>query len=172
MIAAGLDAAGTDVALCRASRRKSCTVSVPNLAAANLDADNDEAASPFAGEFRVGLMSLPARGGNDRAAGLDIGTGVGLAKPRKGRHESGIEGELGPVPKGERRPFATTSMRRARVCDRHIDIHVCKPDGARVGRTPEVAQAKGRAALDSCTCAARAGGEAAGGEHETGRWAW
>ncbi|CAE7405242.1 unnamed protein product, partial [Symbiodinium sp. KB8] len=126
----GLDAAGTDVALCRASRRKSCTVSVPNLAAANLDADNDEAASPFAGEFRVGLMSLPARGGNDRAAGLDIGTGVGLAKPRKGRHESGIEGELGPVPKGERRPFATTSMRRARVCDRHIDIHVCKPDVA------------------------------------------
>lgn len=43
-------------------------------------------------------MSLPARGGNDSAAGLDIGTGVGFAKPRKGRrHDRGTGGELGPV---------------------------------------------------------------------------
>ena len=59
----------------------------------------------------IGLMSHPARGGNDRAAGLDIGTRVGLAKPREARHDSGIEGELGPVP--ERETARKTSMRRA-----------------------------------------------------------
>ena len=69
--------------------------------AASLDADNDEAASPGAGEFRVGLMSLPARCSNDSTARLDISTRVGLAKPREGRHDNGIEGELGPVPEGE-----------------------------------------------------------------------
>ena len=66
--------------------------------AANLDTDNDEAAPPCPGEFWVGVVSLPVRGGRDSAAWLDIGAGVGLTEPRKWRHDSGIEGELGPVP--------------------------------------------------------------------------
>ena len=155
MIAAGLDAAGTAVALCRASRRRSCTVSVPNLP---LDTDNDEAAPPCSGEFWVGVVSLPVRGGRDSAAWLDIGAGVGLAEPRKGRHDSGIEGELGPVPEGE---TVRDNFDAPRVSDRHIDTHVCEADvagtwrqspgrlaqrrasaaGPVVGRTPEVAQA-------------------------------
>ena len=95
--------------------------------AASLDADNDEAASPGAGEFRVDLMSLPARCGNDSTARLDISTRVGLAKPREGRHDSGIEGELGPVPEGG---TVRDNFDAPGVCDEHIDIHVCKPDVA------------------------------------------
>ena len=126
--------------------------------AASLDADNDEAASPGAGEFRVGLMSLPARCGNDSTARLDISTRVGLAKPREGRHDSGIEGELGPVP--ERETARKTSMRRASAtgtstrmsasrtlratlapASRQTRATACSSGRARVGRTPEVAQA-------------------------------
>ena len=95
--------------------------------AASLNADNDEAASPGAGEFRVGLMSLPARCGNDSTARLDISTRVGLAKPREGRDDSGIEGELGPVPEGE---TVRDNFDAPGVCDGHIDIHVCKADVA------------------------------------------
>ena len=72
-------------------------------------------------------MSLPARCGNDSTARLDISTRVGLAKPREGRHDSGIEGELGPVPEGE---TVRDNFDAPGVCDGHIDIHVCKPDVA------------------------------------------
>jgi len=70
-------------------------------------------------------MSLPARGGNDRAAGLDIGA-EGLARPRKGRHDSGIEGALAPVPERE---TVRDNFDAPRV-DRHIHSHVCEPDVA------------------------------------------
>ena len=86
--------------------------------AANLDTDNDEAAPPCPGEFWVGVVSLPVRGGRDSA---------GLAEPRKGRHDSGIEGELGPVPEGE---TVRDNFDAPRVSDRHIDIHVCEADVA------------------------------------------
>jgi len=88
---------------CRASRRSSCTTSVPNMppTTKHLEADKDEAASPGAGELWVGLMSLVASCIIGSAAGLDIGARVGLAKRRHGRHDGGIEGDLGPVPKGE-----------------------------------------------------------------------
>ena len=123
--------------------------------AANLDTDNDEAAPPCPGEFWVGVVSLPVRGGRDSAAWLDIGAGVGLAEPRKGRHDIGIEG---PCQRG--RPFATTSIRRASAigtstfmsarrtlratlapASRQTRATACSSGRARVGRTPEVAQA-------------------------------
>ena len=152
---------------------------------ASLDADNDEAASPGAGEFRVGLMSLPARCGNDSTARLDISTRVGLAKPVRGDTIVASRASWDPCQRG--RPFATTSMRRASAtgtstfmsasrtlratlapASRQTRATACSSGRARVGRTPEVAQAarwspKGRAARDSCICAARAGGEAASG---------
>ena len=46
-------------------------------------------------------MSRAARCNNDSAAGLDISAGVGCAKPRQGKHDDGIEGELELVPNGE-----------------------------------------------------------------------
>ena len=42
---------------------------------------------------------------------------VGLAKPREGRHDSGIEGELGPVPDGE---TVRDNFDAPGVCDGHI----------------------------------------------------
>ena len=95
--------------------------------AANLDTDNDEVAPPCPGEFWVGVVSLPVRGGRDSAAWLDIGAGVGLAEPHKGRQDSGIEGELGPVPEGE---TVRDNFDAPRVSDRHSDIHVCEADVA------------------------------------------
>ena len=49
----------------------------------------------------VDLMLLAAGCRTDSAAGLDIGTGVGLAEPRQERHDRGVEGKLGPMPEGE-----------------------------------------------------------------------
>ena len=119
--------------------------------AANLDTDNDEAATP-------GSVSLLVRGGRDSAAWLDIGAGVGLAEPRKGRHDSGIEGELGPVPEGETvrdnfdaraSAIGTSTFMSARrtlratlaPASRQTRATACSSGRARVGRTPEVAQA-------------------------------
>ena len=157
MIAAGLDAAGTAVAFMSREQAQELH-GLSAKPAANLDTDNDEAAPPCPHEFWVGVVSLPVRGGSDSAAWLDIGAGVGLAEPRKGRHDSGIEGELGPVPEGE--TVATTSLRRASAigastfmsarrtlratlapASRQTRATACSSGRARVGRTPEVAQA-------------------------------
>ena len=66
-------------------------------------AANDEAAPPRACELRVGLMSLTARCScsSESAAGLDIGAWVGVAEPRQGRRDRGVECKLGPVPQEE-----------------------------------------------------------------------
>eukprot|EP00439_Symbiodinium_sp_Y106_P056293 s3465_g7.t2 len=80
--------------------------------AANLDADNDEAALPGACELRVGLVSLTARGSIDSAAGLDVGA-EGWASPSRVKGDTIVASRASWDPCQRGRPFATTSMRRA-----------------------------------------------------------
>ena len=124
--------------------------------AANLDTDNNEAAPPCPGEFWVGVVSLPVRGGRDSA----WTSARGWASSSRVRGDTIVASrELGPVPEGEtvRDNFDAPCVSDFFVSDRHIDIHVCEADvagnpgaslpadsrsgRARVGRTPEVAQA-------------------------------
>eukprot|EP00439_Symbiodinium_sp_Y106_P050535 s2766_g6.t1 len=147
VIAAGLDAAGT------AAQELHGLSAKP---AANLDNDNNEAAPPCPGEFWVGVVSLPVRGGRDSA----WTSARGWASSSRVRGDTIVASrELGPVPEGEtvRDNFDAPRVSDFFVSDRHIDIHVCEADvagnpgaslpadsrsgRARVGRTPEVAQA-------------------------------
>ena len=67
VIAAGLDAAGTAVALCREQAQELHGLSAKP--AANLDTGNDEAAPPCSGEFWVGVVSLRSLAGHRRGGG-------------------------------------------------------------------------------------------------------
>ena len=96
--------------------RRSCTVSVPNLPPTSMPTTTTGVC-----ELRVGLMSLAACCSIDSAAGLDIGTGVGLAEPRQGRHDRGVEGKLGPMPEGE---AVRDNLDAPCIGYRHIDVHV------------------------------------------------
>ena len=105
VIAAGLEGAGDRLGPCRASKRRSCIVSVPNLPpAANLDADNDEAAPPGACELRVGLMSLAARCSMTAQPGST--SARGWASPSRVRGDTIVASRAGRDPCQRGRPFA------------------------------------------------------------------
>ena len=102
-------------------------------------AANDEAAPPRACELRVGLMSLTARCSSESAAGLDIGAWVGVAEPRQGRRDRGVECKLGPMPQEE---VVRDNLGAPCIGYRHIDVHffvvfflfLCLPRKVRVRR--------------------------------------
>ena len=65
--------------------------------ATDLDANNDKAAESGSGKLWVTFDAVFG-GSSKGAAGIDIGAGAGVAKPRQGRHDSSINCELGTAP--------------------------------------------------------------------------
>ena len=77
VIAAGLEAAGTVVVVCLASRRRSCTASTPNQP--DLNANNERLVRASSGK----KTRVRGRG----AAGIDIGAGVGASGATRQKHQ-------------------------------------------------------------------------------------
>ena len=161
--------------------------------AANLKPDNNQAAEPCALELWICLVPLASGGGRDGGPWLDVCARVGLAAAREGAHDGGIQGELRAMPQ---RQAIGDNLYAPLVRDRHIEVHVRKPDvsgdpgagfttdprhgmlqGQRTrGQDPRGGAGRaGQAPHGSGICAARAGGEVAGGaaaEPGTARWGW
>ena len=94
-------------------------------AAADLDADDDEAAATRPRELRVGVASLASGGIVNGPAGLRVGARVWVAGAGDRRDYGGVEGELGPMPQWE---AVGDDLDAPPVRDRDLDIHVSDPD--------------------------------------------
>ena len=99
--------------------------SLCHKAAADLDADDDEAAATRPRELRVGVASLASGGIVNGPAGLRVGARVGVAGAGDRRDYGGVEGELGPMPQWE---AVGDDLDAPPVRDRDLDIHVSDPE--------------------------------------------
>ena len=95
--------------------------------AADLNPDDNQAAASGVAKFGVRLMPLAACRICHPAARLDVGARVCLTKTCEGGNNSGIDGELGSIPKRE---AVRDNLDAPLIGDGHVEVHVGEADVA------------------------------------------
>ena len=128
-------------------------------APSSFNAEDDKAAAASTKQLRIGVPALALRRAGQSNDRLRIGSGLRLALARERGDQCRIDGELSSVPEGQ---AIAHDLDPSGVADRHITMFMsatrtlratrapasrqtraraCSSGSARVGRTPEVAQA-------------------------------
>ena len=127
--------------------------------AADLNPDDNQAAASGVAKFGVRLMPLAACRICHPAARLDVGARVCLTKTCEGGNNSGIDGELGSMPKQE---AVRDNLDAPLVGDGHVEVHVGEADVASNSRPGLPAHARDSMLKGQGTCGQDARGGARG----------
>ena len=95
--------------------------------APNLHSDDNQTAAASAHELGVGLAAFASGGAIHSPTGMHISSGLGVARPRHGADDGGINSLLRTMPQGQpvRDDFDAAVIR-----DRDIDVHVSQANVA------------------------------------------